>query len=79
MSVSSYQRLCHAGREDDMLTVDTLTLEQCVSLTGWKPELCLSIPVHADQLALQLSQARAAVANRITTGEITSADVERVL
>ncbi len=75
MSVSSYQRLCHAGREDDMLSVDTLTLEQCVALTGWKPELCLSIPDHADQLALQLSQARAAVANAITRGELTDAEL----
>ncbi len=66
MSVSSYERLCHAGREHDMPDADTMTLSECVAETGWKPELCLSIPDPDEQLRVQLEQARAAVRNART-------------
>ncbi len=50
MSVSSYQRLCHAGREHALPDAYTMTLAECVAETGWKPELCLSIPEPDEQL-----------------------------
>jgi hypothetical protein len=83
MSISAYEREIHAGREDEAFDTacifDTLTLAQCERLCdGWKPELDLGVRDHDDRVALQLSQARAAVRNLITRGEKTLADVRRV-
>lgn len=59
------------------LTIDQLTLEQCVQLTGYTPSPCFSIP-ESQRPAQQLSQARAYVQNRITRGELSLADLQAV-
>ncbi len=54
------------------LLPDTMTLAECVAETGWKPELCLSLPDPDEQLRVQLEQARAAVRNARTREAATA-------
>jgi hypothetical protein len=55
--------------------IDALTLAQCHAITGYTPSPCVSIANEAERLALQESQARAHVRNKITRGELSPARV----
>ena len=83
MSASSYQRACAAGREDEAFDEaciwDTLTLEQCVALTGYRPQQCHSVLSDSERADLQLKQAQVHARNKYTRGDLSMDDVRRVV